>query len=60
VRFAPGELAETLDRLPEAVVRPSSGIAYIQDETVEELPDDVAGLVAAIRSQLDPHGVFTT
>jgi glycolate dehydrogenase FAD-binding subunit len=60
VRFAPGELAETLDRLPEAVVRPSSGIAYIPDETVEQLPDDVAGLVAALRSQLDPHGIFTT
>jgi glycolate oxidase FAD binding subunit len=60
VLFAPGELAETLDRLPEAVVRPSSGIAYIPDETVEELPGDVAGLVAAIRSQLDPRGVFTT
>jgi glycolate dehydrogenase FAD-binding subunit len=60
VRFAPGELAETLDRLPEAVVRPSSGIAYIRDETAEELPDDVAGLVGAIQSRLDPRGVFTT
>jgi glycolate oxidase FAD binding subunit len=59
VRFVPGELGETLAGLAEAVVRPSSGVAYIPDETADELPEDAAGLVAAIRSHLDPRGVFS-
>jgi glycolate oxidase FAD binding subunit len=59
VRFVPGELAETLAGLAEAVVRPASGVAYIPDETAGEFPEDAAGLVAAIRSHLDPRGVFS-
>ncbi len=58
VRFDPGELAETLARLPEAIVRPSSGVAYVPDELPEELSGDVGGLIDAIRGQLDPRGVL--
>jgi glycolate dehydrogenase FAD-binding subunit len=61
IRFIPGELAEILVGLSraEAVVRPASGVAYTADPT----PSDTVSqgekkLVAAIRSQLDPHGVL--
>ncbi|MGH3066708.1 MAG: FAD-binding oxidoreductase [Gaiellaceae bacterium] len=58
LRFAPGELAEVLSTLGEAVVRPSSGVAYIQDAAPEESPADVWRLTEAIRAQLDPYGVL--
>lgn len=58
VRFAPGELAETLARLPEAIARPSPGVAYVPDKTPEEPAEAVRGLIEAIRVQLDPHGVL--
>jgi glycolate oxidase FAD binding subunit len=57
-RFAPGDLAETLATLSEAVVRPASGVAYTPEPT--EGQDDArrSRLVAAIRQQLDPQGVL--
>jgi len=56
VRFAPGELRETLSRLDEAVVRPSAGVAYVPHETV---PDHSApALVERIRAAFDPAGVL--
>jgi glycolate oxidase FAD binding subunit len=58
VRFDPGRLADALAGLPEAVVRPSSGVAYVPHETEARLPEGVDRLVEAIRLQLDPRGVL--
>lgn len=60
VRFAPADLAEVLAGLPEAVVRPAAGIAYVPNETVEEQDPGVARLLEAIRAQLDPRGVLAS
>ena len=60
LRFDPGSLEETLRELPEAVVRPSAGIAY----TADEQPSDTVSqggidrLIERIRSELDPNGVL--
>jgi glycolate oxidase FAD binding subunit len=58
VRFDPGRLGDILTRLPEAIVRPSAGVAYAP----QEVPDDMSGgarkLVEAIRAQLNPGGVL--
>jgi FAD/FMN-containing dehydrogenase len=58
VRFVPGELAETLASLSEAVVRPASGVAYTRDVARDGVQQDHELLVAAIRAQLDPRGVL--
>ena len=56
--FAPGELAEVLRPLAEAVARPSSGVAYVPDVVPEESPAAVWRLTEAIRAQLDARGVL--
>ena len=58
VRFAPGDLANVLSTLDEAVVRPSAGIAY-----VPHLVGGVPGFAArrihrALKARLDPAGVL--
>jgi glycolate oxidase FAD binding subunit len=64
IRFAPGDLAETLAGLSEAVVRPASGVAYTADavpsDTVSQGRSDEAleRLLERITSELDPHGVL--
>ena len=58
VRFEPGRLGETLTTLSEAVVRPSSGVAFVPHETEESMPEAVTRLVDAIRRELDPRGVL--
>ena len=58
VRFDPGRLADALAGLTEAVVRPSSGVAYVPDETADDTPAAVQGLVDALRRELDPGGVL--
>jgi glycolate dehydrogenase FAD-binding subunit len=66
VRFDPGRLAETLAELPEAVVRPTAGIAYTPDERRpsgsepqgHDGPDAVRRLVERIERQFDPQGIF--
>lgn len=60
VRFAPGELADMLTRAPRAVVRPSAGVAFVEDEVAEEADPGVERLLEAIRAQLDPRGVLST
>jgi glycolate oxidase FAD binding subunit len=61
IRFAPGELAETLAGLSEAIVRPASGVAYIR-ASYELLQADSEGdrelLIDRIARQLDPAGVL--
>lgn len=58
LRFAPGDLAATLDSLREAVVRPSAGIAYTDDPAVAEPLEPLARLHERIRHALDPTGVL--
>jgi glycolate oxidase FAD binding subunit len=58
VRFAPGELAATLEQLDDAIVRPSSGVAYVPEPVADELDTPTARLFDAIRRQLDPQGVL--
>jgi hypothetical protein len=58
LRFAPGELAATLERLDDAIVRPASGVAYVPEVVAEELDTSATHLFDAIRGQLDPQGVL--
>ena len=58
LRFAPGELAATLERLDDAIVRPASGVAYVPEVVAEELDTSASHLFDAIRGQLDPQGVL--
>jgi glycolate oxidase FAD binding subunit len=58
VRFVPGELAETLASLSDAVIRPASGVAYARDVPSNTVQEGHERLVAAIRAQLDPRGVL--
>jgi glycolate oxidase FAD binding subunit len=56
--FAPGSLREFLDRVPEAVVRPSAGIAYLPDPVPDETPAPVRLLQESVRARFDPQGVL--
>jgi glycolate oxidase FAD binding subunit len=60
VSFAPGDLAEALASLDEAVVRPASGVAYTAaaSESGEGAGTTASRLVDAIRRELDPTGVL--
>ena len=63
IRFAPGDLAETLAHLSEAVVRPASGVAYTRNtpsDTVSQGSSDAAldRLLDRIAAELDPQGVL--
>jgi glycolate oxidase FAD binding subunit len=58
LHFVPGELAETLASLAEALVRPASGVAYTQDHPAATVSQGDERLVAAIRAELDPRGVL--
>jgi len=64
LRFAPGELPETLASLTEAVVRPASGLAYVSRYTARDAAPEGEGagtlerLVERIEKELDPRGVL--
>ena len=63
IRFVPGDLAETLARASEAVVRPASGIAFTADpapsDTVSQGESGpVRRLLDRIAAELDPQGVL--
>ncbi len=58
LHLVPGELAETLASLTEAVVRPASGVAYTRDVPGDAVLQGHERLVAAIRAQFDPRGVL--
>ena len=51
LRFAPGELAATLERLDDAIVRPASGVAYVPEPAAEEL--DSLGFAACSTRSAD-------
>jgi len=56
--FAPGDLANVLSTLDEAVVRPAAGIAYVPHR-VGGVPDAAARRIQrALKRQLDPAGVL--
>ncbi len=60
IRFAPGELTDTLTGLSEAVVRPSAGVAFTPSDTVSQGESDPVEmrLLERIRRELDPQGVL--
>jgi glycolate dehydrogenase FAD-binding subunit len=58
-RFAPGELASFLARVDEAVVRPSSGVAYVPGPVPDETPEPLRRLQARVKERFDPAGVLT-
>jgi glycolate oxidase FAD binding subunit len=59
VRFDPGQLAGALAEIPEAVVRPTAGLAYTPGDTVPRgVEDAVRQLVERIERQFDPKGVL--
>ncbi len=59
VRFAPGELAETLEGLDEAVVRPAAGVAYVREPRSAARDSALEPLFARLAEELDPHGVLS-
>jgi glycolate oxidase FAD binding subunit len=66
VRFDPGRLADVLEDLPEAVVRPAAGIAYTETPRPEDTvplgdPSSAAALgrlLERLEAELDPKGVL--
>jgi hypothetical protein len=59
IRFAPGELASFLAGADEAVVRPSSGVAYVPGPVPDETPEPLRRLQARVKERFDPAGVLT-
>jgi glycolate oxidase FAD binding subunit len=56
--FAPGDLGNVLTTLPEAIVRPAAGIAYVPHR-VGGVPSATARrLHRALKARLDPAGVL--
>jgi glycolate oxidase FAD binding subunit len=59
LRFDPGNLAETLAELDEAVVRPAAGIAYTPSNNLSQGEQPALGaLIERIRREFDPRGVL--
>ncbi len=58
VRFAPGDLANVLSTLGEAVVRPAAGIAYVPHRVGGVSPAPARRLERALCAQFDPAGVL--
>jgi glycolate oxidase FAD binding subunit len=56
--FPPGELAEVLAGLDEAVVRAAAGVAYVPERVADPRDPAEVALAERIRSQLDPKGVL--
>ena len=56
--FEPAGLAETLARLPEAVVRVAAGVAYVGEPVLEAPEPGLVRLVERIRAEFDPRGVL--
>ena len=57
--FAPGDLANVLTTLDEAIVRPGAGIAYVPHR-VGGVPDAAARRIhRALKQRLDPDGVLS-
>jgi glycolate dehydrogenase FAD-binding subunit len=59
LRFTPGGLADVLDGLGQAVVRPAAGVAYVDERMDNAEPPAGQALVDRIAAELDPRGVLT-
>jgi glycolate oxidase FAD binding subunit len=58
IRFAPGELPDVLERLDEAVVRPSVGVAYVPQALESDLSPGARLLNRAVKERFDPAGIL--
>jgi glycolate oxidase FAD binding subunit len=63
VRFAPADLAQILEPLSDAVIRPAAGVGYTSEpsasiEKSQALSEPSQALVERIRRELDPGGVL--
>jgi glycolate oxidase FAD binding subunit len=59
VRFDPGRLGQTLSGLDEAIARPAAGVAYLPNETEDDMPGSVQALNERIRAQFDPKSILS-
>jgi glycolate oxidase FAD binding subunit len=61
VHFVPGSLAEALETLSDAVIRPSAGVAFTHDPNPsnDRLQTPARALVERIARELDPRGVLS-
>ena len=57
--FEPGALGSFLADVPEAVVRPAAGIAYLPTPTQEDTPGPVLLLQERVRARYDPQKVLS-
>jgi glycolate oxidase FAD binding subunit len=57
-RFEPGELRDLLGRVPEAVVRPAAGVAYLPTPGPDDTPEPVLRLQERVRARFDPQRVL--
>ena len=56
--FAPGTLRTVLKGIPEAVIRPSAGVAYLPYAVADATPAALRLLQERVRSRFDPQGVL--
>ena len=56
--FVPGEMRAFLEGVPEAVVRPAVGIAWVSDPIPDATAESVRMLQERVRERFDPQGVF--
>ena len=56
--FAPRDLEDVLGVEPEAIVRPSVGVAYVPHPVEPEVDPGVERLRRALQERFDPAGVF--
>ena len=57
-RFVPGELRTFLEGVEEAVVRPSSGVAYLRESVDKETSASLRLLQERVKERFDPQGVL--
>lgn len=56
--FAPGTLRAFLERVPEGIVRPATGNAFLPNAVPDETPEPVRALQEHVRERFDPQGVL--
>jgi len=59
VSFVPGTLRAVLEHVPEAVIRPAAGIAYLPDAVPDDTPEPVLLLRERVRVRFDPQSVLS-
>ena len=57
--FVPGELRQTLAGLPESVVRPAAGLAYLSTPAPVDSSEPVLLLEERVRARFDPEQVLS-